>query len=92
MGARTGDVSLSQDHAACLIGAGSGVTPLFSMLNSLSRLTVPLLFVYSYRGAVQLLFAEHWAELQAKFPLLQLVLWDSAASGRLTPERLFAKL
>lgn len=92
LGAPTGDFALSQDHAACLIAAGSGVTPLFSMLNSLSRLTVPLLFVYSYRGAAQLLFAEHWAELQAKFPLLQLVLWDSAVNGRLTPERLFAKL
>ncbi|MDZ7869958.1 MAG: FAD-binding oxidoreductase [Rheinheimera sp.] len=92
LGAPTGDFSLSQDHAACLVAAGSGVTPLFSMLNSLSRLTVPLLFVYSYRGATQLLFAEHWAELQAKFPLLQLILWDSAVMGRLTPERLFAKL
>lgn len=92
LGPPTGDFALSQGSAACLIAAGSGVTPLFSMLTSLSRLTVPLLFVYSYRGTEQLLFAEQWAGLQAKFPLLKLILWDSAARGRLSADRIFEEL
>lgn len=92
LSAPEGDFALSQGSAACLVAAGSGVTPLFSMLTSLSRLTVPLLFVYSYRGTEQLLFAEHWAALQAKFPLLKLVLWDSATRGRLSADHIFEEL
>ena len=92
LSAPTGEFALQQGQPACLIAAGSGVTPLFSMLTSLSRLTAPLLFIYSYRGVSQQLFAEHWAALQAKFPLLTLVLWDSAVQGRLTPDRLFSAL
>jgi ferredoxin-NADP reductase len=87
-----GDFCFMSQQPACLIGAGSGVTPLFSMLSSISRLTQPLTFIYSFRGKERLLFAAEWAALQAKSPLLQLVLWDSARQGRLTPERLLGEL
>lgn len=87
-----GDFCLERQQPAWLIAAGSGVTPLFSMLSSISRLTQPLTFIYSFRGKERLLFAAEWAALQAKFPLLRLVLWDSERQGRLTPERLLGEL
>lgn len=87
-----GDFCFERQQAACLIGAGSGVTPLFSMLSSISRLTQPLTFIYSFRGTDRQLFAAEWATFQAKFPLLRLVLWDSERQGRLTPERLLGEL
>lgn len=87
-----GDFCFVSRQPAWLIAAGSGVTPLFSMLSSISRLTQPLTFIYSFRGQARQLFAAEWAALQAKFPLLRLVLWDSERLGRLTPERLFGEL
>lgn len=92
LSAPAGEFCLPKDSPVCLIGAGSGITPLFSMLSSVSRLTVPMLFIYSYRGISQQLFAEQWQALKAKFPLLTLVLWDSAVQGRLTTERLLNEL
>lgn len=87
-----GDFCFARQQPACLIGAGSGVTPLFSMLSSISRLTQPLTFIYSFRGTGRQLFATEWGHLQAKFPLLRLVMWDSEVQGRLTPERLLGEL
>lgn len=87
-----GDFYLERQLPACLIAAGSGVTPLYSMLSSISRLTQPLTFIYSFRGTDRQLFAAEWAALQVKFPLLRLVLWDSEQQGRLTPERLLGEL
>lgn len=86
-----GDFYINRQQPACLIAAGSGVTPLFSMLNSISRLTQPMTFIYSFRGQARQLFAAEWQALQAKFPLLRLVLWDSKSQGRLTPELLFSQ-
>ncbi len=83
-----GDFILQQDAASCLVAAGTGVTPLFSMLSSVSRLTKPMLFIYCFRGKGRQLFVQEWAGLQARFPLLKLVLWDSSQHGRLTPEAL----
>lgn len=87
-----GDFCFERQLPAYLIAAGSGVTPLFSMLSSISRLTQPMTFIYSFRGQTRQLFATEWAALQAKFPLLRLVLWDSEKQGRLTPERLLGEL
>jgi ferredoxin-NADP reductase len=87
-----GDFCLKRQQPACLVAAGSGVTPLFSMLKSISRLTQPMTFIYSFRGQTRQLFAEEWGALQAKFPLLRLVLWDSASQGRLTPALLLSRL
>lgn len=81
-----GEFALQQDVASCLIAAGTGVTPLFSMLSSVSRLTKPMVFIYCFRGTDRQLFAEEWAGLKTRFPLLKLVLWDSRERGRLTPE------
>ncbi len=87
-----GEFVMQQDKPACLIAAGTGVTPLFAMLSSVSRLIQPMLFVYSYRGDERLLFAKEWPALQAKFPLLRLVLWDTSQRGRLTPDLLLQQL
>lgn len=87
-----GDFVLEQGQPSCLLAAGSGVTPLFSMLSSVRRLTRPMLFIYSYRGEAQQLFASEWRSLQQRFPLLQLMLWDTQQLGRLTPAVLLEKL
>lgn len=87
-----GDFVLEQGQPSCLLAAGSGVTPLFSMLSSVRRLTRPMMFIYSYRGEAQQLFASEWQALQQRFPLLRLVLWDSQKSGRLTPALLLERL
>lgn len=83
-----GDFCLQLDRSTCLIAAGTGITPLFSMLSSVSRLALPMVLVYSFRGAARQLFAHELAALQARFPLLTLVLWDSSQQGRLTFEQL----
>lgn len=92
LGRPVGDFYFERQQPACLIAAGSGVTPLFSMLSSISRLTQPMTFIYSFRSKDRQLFATEWAALQAKFPLLRLVLWDSTKQGRLTPELLLSQL
>lgn len=83
-----GDFVLQQDLPMCLIGAGSGITPLFSMLTSVTRLAKPMVFVYSFRGSERQLFAKEFAALQARLPLLKLVLWDSSQHGRISLEQL----
>jgi len=87
-----GEFVMQHDKPACLIAAGTGVTPLFAMLSSVSRLITPMLFVYCYRGDERLLFANEWPALQARFPLLRLVLWDTSQRGRLTPDILLQQL
>ena len=84
LSAAQGTFTLSQQQPALLLAAGSGITPIHAMLTSITRLTQPLLLIYSYRGADQLLFAESWRELQQKFPLLQVQLIDTQSRGRVT--------
>lgn len=88
LSAPAGEFCYQQGQPACFIAGGSGVTPLFSMLTSVSRLTAPLLFVYCYRGPSQLLFAGQWQQLQQKFPLLRLILWDTTRQGRFSADAL----
>ena len=88
----SGEFAFEPQQPACLIAAGSGVTPLFSMLSSITRLTRPMTFIYCFRGQARQLFAAEWAALRAKFPLLRLVLWDSLQQGRLTSEKLLTEL
>ncbi|OBP14785.1 hypothetical protein A5320_13770 [Rheinheimera sp. SA_1] len=84
LSAARGAFTLSQHQPALLLAAGSGITPIHAMLTSISRLTQPLLLIYSYRGADQLLFAASWRELQQKFPLLKVQLIDTQSRGRVT--------
>lgn len=80
----SGEFVLEQTQCGLILAAGSGITPVHSMLSSLSRLTQPITLIYSYRGEDQLLFARTWPELQARFPLLKIELRDSSRQGRLT--------
>lgn len=72
-----------QQQPILLLAAGSGVTPIHAILMSMTRLTQPMLLIYSYRGADSLLFAESWHLLQQRFPLFQLQLIDTSERGRL---------
>jgi len=85
LGAASGDFVLQPQQPGLFLAAGSGITPIHAMLTSLSRLTHPLLVIYSYRGASQLLFADSWCELQQRFPLLQIRLIDTTSRSRLAP-------
>ncbi len=83
LSAATGDFVLQQQQPLLLLGAGSGITPIHAMLSSVTRLTYPVLVIYSYRGADQLLFADSWHELQCRFPLLKVQLIDTSCRERL---------
>ncbi|WP_296299665.1 flavin reductase family protein [Rheinheimera sp.] len=87
-----GDFELEQSQSALMLAAGSGITPVHSMLSSLSRLTRPITLIYSYRGAGNLLFADSWPQLRARFPLLTIVLRDTSTEGRLTDAEFIAAL
>ncbi|MCT6699203.1 flavin reductase family protein [Rheinheimera sp. 4Y26] len=92
IGPASGDFVLEQSQSALMLAAGSGITPLHSMLSSLSRLTRPITLIYSYRGAGNLLFADSWPQLRARFPLLTIVLRDTCIQGRLTDAEFSAAL
>lgn len=88
--AASGDFVLQQQQQPLLmLAAGSGITPIFAMLSSISRLTQPLTLIYSSRDADPVLAAE-LSQLQEKWPLLQLILLHSKTTGRLSPEMLLA--
>lgn len=84
IGAASGDFVLQhQQQPILLLAAGSGITPIHAILVSITRLTQPLLLIYSYRGAGELLFADSWTLLQQRFPLLQVQLIDTSCRERL---------
>lgn len=77
-----GEFQLHQDRPAWMIATGSGITPFRAMLQSLSRLTQPVHLIYVVREAEQAWFANEWAELSRKFPLLTIDLWPTQQRGR----------
>ena len=81
--AAMGDFVLQQQQPVLMLAAGSGITPIHAMLTSLSRVTQPMLLIYSYRGASQQLFADSWPLLEQRFPLLQIMLIDTSKRSRL---------
>jgi stearoyl-CoA 9-desaturase NADPH oxidoreductase len=85
LSAATGSFVLQQQQPLLLLAAGSGITPIHAMLSSVTRLTQPVLLIYSFRGAEQMLFAESWRELQSRFPLLQIQFVDTNLRQRLQP-------
>lgn len=85
--AASGDFVLQQQQPLLMLAAGSGITPIYAMLSSISRLTQPLTLIYSSRDADPVLATE-LKQLQDKWPLLQLILLHSKTSGRLSPEML----
>lgn len=86
LGNASGDFLLPhQQQPILMLAAGSGITPIHAILMSMTRLTRPLLLIYSYRGADALLFAESWRQLQQRFPLFHLQLIDTTKRARLQP-------
>ncbi len=86
--AASGDFVLQQQQQPLLmLAAGSGITPIYAMLSSISRLTQPLTLIYSSRDADPVLATE-LKQLQEQWPLLQLIFIHSKTSGRLSPEML----
>lgn len=77
-----GQFTLRQQRPACLIAAGSGITPIRAMLLSISRMTQPITLIYSYRG--QAMFIEDFMALAEQHPLFTLITHDTATSPRLT--------
>lgn len=77
LSAPTGDFYFRATQPAVMVAAGSGITPLFAMLASASRLTQPVTLLYMFRGPQAPLFAAELAQLQQRFPLLQVHYFDS---------------
>jgi ferredoxin-NADP reductase len=65
-----------------LMAAGSGITPMRSILLSMRRQWQSVTLVYSYRGANNALFLREWAQLQLQFPGFQLLLVDTSYRDR----------
>jgi ferredoxin-NADP reductase len=66
-------------YPAVMLAAGSGITPLFSMLVSARRLLRPVTLIYCYRGPTAPLFAKELQLLANSCGLLELVFQDSSA-------------
>jgi ferredoxin-NADP reductase len=68
-----------------LVGAGSGITPMVSLLHGLADAgsARDLVLLQSVRGAEELIFAEEVAALQARLPTLRWIRHFSGESGRL---------
>lgn len=75
---------LTVDYAKplLLMAAGSGITPMRSILLSMRRQWQAVTLVYSYRGAENALFLREWAQLQNQFPGFQLLLVDTSYRER----------
>jgi len=82
LSAPAGDFCFDSQRPAVMVAAGSGITPLFSMLVSARRLLRPVTLIYCYRGPTAPLFSKELAALVNRSNLLQLRLWDSQ-NGRL---------
>jgi ferredoxin-NADP reductase len=74
------------------ISAGSGITPIVSMLRSLAarRGLEDVTHIHSARTADQVIFARELSELQARHPGYRLQVRLTGEQGRLTPEELDA--
>ncbi len=71
-----------------LLSAGSGITPVMSMLRDLKACNYQgdVVFLHVCRGADDLIFAQHLQSLAADFPSLRLVLHYDNSAGSFSPE------
>lgn len=69
------------------LSAGSGITPIMSMLRALDRrgALADVVHVHSARGADGVIFAERLADLAARHPGYRLVLRLTGSEGRVAP-------
>lgn len=79
LSAPSGEFCFDSQSPAVMLAAGSGITPLYSMLASARRLLRPVTLIYCYRGPKAPLFAKELALLVNRSNLLQLILQDSRA-------------
>ncbi len=72
------------------LSAGSGVTPIMSMLRALDREGAlrDVVHIHSARGSEGVIFAERLADLAARNPGYRLVLRMTGAEGRVSPAEL----
>lgn len=75
------DTALEQ--STVMVAAGSGITPLWSMLSSLRCWTSPVVLFYCVKNAAQAAFLAELKLLAAKQPLFELQLIETATCGRL---------
>lgn len=75
------DTALEQ--STVMVAAGSGITPLWSMLSSLRCWTSPVVLFYCVKNAAQAAFLAELKLLAAKQPLFELQLIETATAGRL---------
>jgi len=75
------DTALEQ--SIVMVAAGSGITPLWSMLNSLRCWTSPVVLFYCVKNAAQAVFLAELKLLAAKQPLFELQLIETESAGRL---------
>jgi len=66
-----------------MVAAGSGITPLWSMLSSIRCWTSPVVLFYSVKNAAQAAFLAELKLLAAKQPLFELRLIETEITGRL---------
>lgn len=66
-----------------MVAAGSGITPLWSMLSSLRCWTSPVVLFYCVKNVTQAAFLAELKLLAAKQPLFELQLIETATKGRL---------
>ncbi len=66
-----------------MVAAGSGITPLWSMLSSVRCWTSPVVLFYCVKNVTQAAFLAELKLLAAKQPLFELQLIETAVSGRL---------
>ena len=70
-------------QSTVMVAAGSGITPLWSMLSSVRCWTSPIVLFYCVKESRQAAFLTELKLLAAKQPLFRLQLIETAASGRL---------
>lgn len=77
----------SVDTPLLFVTAGSGITPVMSMLRDLHHRGAisDVVHVHSARGRDRVIFGDDLSELAAREPGLTLHLWESTDRGRVTP-------
>ena len=73
----------AQQQSIVMVAAGSGITPLWSMLSSLRCWTSPVTLFYCVKNVAQAAFVSELKLLAAKQPLFELQLIETRAAGRL---------
>lgn len=72
------------------VAAGIGITPFLALAEALAETDPPVTLIYSVRDAAKAAHLDAVRALAAAKPNLDLHLWESASSGRLTSENVAA--